>query len=73
MLLINGTNITKSFSGEVLFENVSFNVYDKDKIGFVGINGAGKSTLFKIIIGMMDYDSGNLSKGRDVKIGYLEQ
>ena len=73
MLLMNGTNITKSFAGETLFENVSFNVYDKDKIGFVGINGAGKSTLFKIIIGMMDFDSGNLSKSRDVKIGYLEQ
>ncbi len=73
MLLINGANITKSFSGEILFENVSFNVYDKDKIGFVGINGAGKSTLFKIIIDMMDFDSGNLSKSKDVKIGYLEQ
>ncbi|MBR6608208.1 MAG: ATP-binding cassette domain-containing protein, partial [Oscillospiraceae bacterium] len=51
MLLLNGSDINKSFSGETLFENVSFNVYDKDKIGFVGVNGAGKSTLFKIITG----------------------
>lgn len=73
MLLINGANINKSFSGEILFENVSFNVYDKDKIGFVGVNGAGKSTLFKMIIGTMDFDSGDLSKSKDAKIGYLEQ
>ena len=73
MLLLNGSDINKSFSGETLFENVSFNVYDKDKIGFVGINGAGKSTLFKIITGELEYDSGDLSKSREAKIGYLEQ
>ena len=73
MLLLNGSDINKSFSGETLFENVSFNVYDKDKIGFVGVNGAGKSTLFKIITGEVEYDSGDLSKSREAKIGYLEQ
>ncbi|MBO5223174.1 MAG: ABC-F type ribosomal protection protein [Clostridia bacterium] len=73
MLLLNGVNLHKSFSGETLFENVSFNVYDKDKIGFVGVNGAGKSTLFKMITGEMDFDSGDLTKSRETKIGYLEQ
>ena len=73
MLLLNGSDINKSFSGETLFENVSFNVYDKDKIGFVGVNGAGKSTLFKIITGELEYDSRDLSKSREAKIGYLEQ
>lgn len=73
MLLLNGANLHKSFSGETLFQNVSFNVYDKDKIGFVGVNGAGKSTLFKMITGEMDFDSGDLSKSRETKIGYLEQ
>ena len=73
MLLINGTSLHKSFSGETLFDNVSFNVYDKDKIGFVGVNGAGKSTLFKMITGEMDYDSGDITKSRETKIGYLEQ
>ncbi|MBE5733290.1 MAG: ABC-F type ribosomal protection protein [Clostridiales bacterium] len=73
MLLLNGTNLHKSFSGETLFQNVSFNVYDKDKIGFVGVNGAGKSTLFKMITGEMDFDSGDLTKSREIKIGYLEQ
>ncbi len=73
MLLINGTNLNKSFAGEPLFSNVSFNVYDNDKIGFVGVNGAGKSTLFKIINGIMSYDSGDIIKNKDLKIGYLEQ
>lgn len=73
MLLLNGTNISKSFSGETLFEDVSFQVYDKDKIGFVGVNGAGKSTLIKIITEELDCDGGELIRSRSAKIGYLEQ
>ena len=67
MLLLNGTDLSKSFSGEMLFEGVSFQVYDKDKIGFVGVNGAGKSTLIKMITGEMDYDGGEITKSRDTK------
>lgn len=73
MLLLNGNNLKKSFSGETLFEDVTFNVYSSDKIGFVGVNGAGKSTLFKIITGSMDYDNGEIFKNKETKIGYLEQ
>lgn len=57
----------------MLFEDVSFQVYDKDKIGFVGVNGAGKSTLIKMITDEIDYDSGDITKSRETKIGYLEQ
>lgn len=73
MLLMSGTDLTKSFVGNILFENVSFNVYDDDKIGVVGVNGAGKSTLFKIITEEISYDSGEIIKNKDLKIGYLEQ
>ena len=73
MLLINASGLNKTFSGDVLFEDVSFNVYDSDKIGFVGVNGAGKSTLFKIITGSMSYDHGDINKNKDMRIGYLEQ
>ncbi len=73
MLLLSGANLKKTFTGETLFENVTFNVYSTDKIGFVGVNGAGKSTLFKMIADQMDYDSGDIFKGKDTKIGYLEQ
>jgi ATP-binding cassette subfamily F protein 3 len=61
------------FLDETLFENVSFNIDSSDKIGFVGVNGAGKSTLFKIIIGDMDYDEGEIFRNKDLKIGYLDQ
>ena len=73
MVLLNGSNIKKMFLDETLFDGVSFNVEEGDKIGFVGVNGAGKSTLFRILNGTMDYDSGELFKNKFTKIGYLDQ
>ncbi len=73
MILLNGSNLEKIFSGEALFNNVSFNIEDSDKIGLVGVNGAGKSTLFKIIIGDIDADNGEVFKNKDLSIGYLDQ
>ena len=73
MLLLNLSNISKSFQGETLLENVSFNVYSSDRIGLVGVNGIGKSTLFKMIIGLLDYDTGEISKNKETNIGYLDQ
>lgn len=73
MDLLNGSGLKKIFSGETLFEDVTFTVYSGDKIGFVGVNGAGKSTLLKMITGELDYDAGEISKNRETKIGYLEQ
>lgn len=72
-MLINASNIKKTFSERVLFEGVSFNIDDNDKIGFIGANGAGKSTLFKILIDEEDYDLGDLFKSKQLKIGYLDQ
>ena len=73
MILLNGSNIKKSFDGETLFEGVSFNIESGDKIGFVGINGAGKSTLFKIITGELDCDSGEFFRNKAASIGHLKQ
>ncbi len=72
-MLINVSKLKKSFGEEVLFSDASFSVDDKDKIGFIGINGAGKSTLIKILMGEMGYDSGDIFKNKQLKIGYLEQ
>ncbi len=73
MVLLNASNLKKTFLDQTLFEGVSFNVAEGDKIGFVGVNGAGKSTLFKIINGAMEYDSGELYRNKLTKIGYLDQ
>lgn len=73
MILLNGSNLRKIFNGETLFDGVSFNIENTDKIGFVGINGAGKSTLFKIITGALESDGGEIFKSRDVRVGWLEQ
>ena len=72
-MLISGSNLKKSFSERVLFDNVSFHIDDNDKIGFVGSNGVGKTTLFRILMGAEDYDSGELYKSKQVKTGYLDQ
>ena len=49
MLIVQGRNISRSFGGENLFQNVNFQISDQARIGLVGPNGAGKSTLLKII------------------------
>ncbi len=66
-------NLKKAFADTVLFEDVSFSVAGRDKVGFIGVNGAGKSTLFKILAGQLDPDDGTISKTRDLQLGYLEQ
>ncbi len=72
-MLISGSNIKKTFSERVLFDNVSFHIDDNDKIGFVGSNGVGKTTLFKILIGSESFDDGEVFKSKQLKIGYLDQ
>ena len=73
MILVNASNLKKTFGEDVLFSDIGFSVDSKDKIGFVGINGAGKSTLFKIITGEMKPDDGEVFINKNTKIGYLTQ
>ncbi|MCT1927321.1 ABC-F family ATP-binding cassette domain-containing protein [Staphylococcus pasteuri] len=73
MILLQLNDISKSFDGEDIFTNVDFEVKTGERIGVVGRNGAGKSTLMKIIAGTEDYDSGHISKIKNLKIGYLTQ
>ena len=72
-MLISAAGLKKSFSERVLFDNASFSIDNNDKIGFIGSNGVGKSTFFKILIGDMPYDSGDLFMSKQLKTGYLEQ
>ncbi len=72
-MLLTANSIKKSFGDNLIFENVSFGIDEHDKIGFVGSNGAGKSTLFKIIMGEINSDSGEIFKNKNLEIGYLDQ
>ncbi len=71
--MISVVNIKKEFGGSPLFEEVTFNINPKDRIGLAGVNGAGKSTLLKIISGEMESDNGKIVIPSDLTIGYLPQ
>lgn len=71
--MISVENLTVTFSGWDLFNDISFLVNPKDRIGLVGKNGAGKSTLLKILIGEMLPTEGVVSKNGDCTLGYLPQ
>ncbi|WP_436938222.1 ribosomal protection-like ABC-F family protein [Staphylococcus xylosus] len=73
MILLQLNDLKKSFDGEDIFNNVDFEVKTGERIGIVGRNGAGKSTLMKIIAGVENYDSGHISKSKNLKLGYLTQ
>lgn len=71
--MISIDNVTVSFGGWDLFNDISFLINPKDRIGLVGKNGAGKTTLLKIITGEQPATTGGISKNADCTIGYLPQ
>lgn len=71
MLSVN--NLSVYFTGKYLFEDVSFLITERDRVGLVGKNGAGKTTLMRIIVGEQQPEAGSISKPGDLLIGYLPQ
>lgn len=71
MLSVN--NLSIFFTGKYLFDNVSFLINERDRVGLVGKNGAGKTTLLRIINGEQIPETGTISKTSDLSIGYLPQ
>ena len=72
-MILSCHNISKSFGTDVIIENASFNIEDREKAAIVGINGAGKSTLLKIIMNEIQQDSGSVVISKDKTIGFLSQ
>ena len=73
MIILQANKIERSFAGEVLFDNISLQVGERDRIALVGKNGAGKSTLLKILVGEEEPTSGEINKKRDLSLSYLAQ
>ena len=71
--MLNIHNLSVSFSGEYLFEEISFKLISGDRVGLIGKNGAGKSTLLKLLSKEMELDSGSIAFEKDVKTGFLKQ
>ena len=73
MIILQANKIERSFAGEVLFDNISLQVDERDRIALVGKNGAGKSTLLKILVGEEEPTYGEINKKRDLSLSYLAQ
>ncbi|WP_081210495.1 ABC-F family ATP-binding cassette domain-containing protein [Salegentibacter sediminis] len=71
--MLNIHNLSVSFGGEYLFEEVTFRLNGGDRVGLIGKNGAGKSTMLKILAGEQEYDEGQIAKDKELKIGFLKQ
>ncbi len=73
MIILSCNEISLSFGTDVILNKASFKLLQGEKAGLVGVNGAGKSTLFKIIIGSLQQDSGDVFMSKGLKLGFLDQ
>ena len=73
MTLLSAHALGKHFGERRLFEGVTFDVGERDKIGLVGDNGCGKTTLFRMITGEEPIEEGEAVRSRETRVGYMEQ
>lgn len=66
-------NLTKTFDGKTVFENVNFKLRTGDRVALIGPNGVGKSTLFKILMNQLTPDRGSVKYGTNIDVGYYDQ
>ncbi|MGM5469695.1 ABC-F family ATP-binding cassette domain-containing protein [Flavobacteriaceae bacterium LMO-SS05] len=71
--MLNIHNLSISFQGEYLFEEIAFKLSSGDRVGLIGKNGAGKSTMLKILSKEMEPDSGQIAAEKNLSIGFLKQ
>lgn len=70
---MNIKNLSMSFGLQEIFDDVSVQIKDKEKVGIIGVNGAGKSTFFKLVMGKLEPDSGKIILKPGTRIGFLPQ
>ncbi|MEF9968643.1 MAG: ATP-binding cassette domain-containing protein, partial [Longicatena sp.] len=73
MSILTVENLTHSYGGREIFENVSFRLLKGEHIGLIGANGEGKSTFMKIITNTLEPDEGKIIWSNSVSVGYLDQ
>ena len=73
MPLISLSGVTKHYGAQVVFKDVSWGIVPGHHVGLIGANGAGKTTILKLITSELHPDSGNVSRQKDCRIGYLTQ
>ncbi|PKM70493.1 MAG: ABC transporter, partial [Firmicutes bacterium HGW-Firmicutes-18] len=73
MNLVRIRDLYKSYGDKVLFDHISLNINEGDKIGLLGINGTGKSTLLRIIVGQDNYEDGEVNVLNSMRVEYLSQ
>ncbi|MBS3755904.1 MAG: ATP-binding cassette domain-containing protein [Desulfobacterales bacterium] len=71
--MINIEGLSKSYGGNVLFDDVSFKINARERVGLVGRNGHGKTTLFRMILGLESPDAGIISCPKNYRIGHVSQ
>ena len=73
MIELSLNKLQKYYGGTMVLDDITFDIQTAEKVGIVGSNGCGKSTLLKIIMGIEEYEKGNLSMKKGATLGYLEQ
>ncbi len=73
MIECSVNNLVKYYGAVKVFENISFDIQTNERVGLIGLNGCGKSTLLKVLIGIEEYQAGNISFRKGIKVGYLDQ
>lgn len=73
MNILSAQGLSKSFGLKQLFDNISFGIDERDRIGIIGVNGSGKSTLLRILARQEPHDEGTLAQRQDLRVEYLPQ
>ncbi len=73
MLLVNFSNVSKDYGGNLVFDEIDLEILEGERIGLIGENGSGKSTLFKLLASLDTPTEGVISRRRNLTIGYLSQ